>query len=64
VPLSEIIANGYDLNFGRYIKQTAAEQEDLATQIKAYNRIRAERRDAEERMLRVLCAAGIEGFYE
>ncbi|MCT7293881.1 type I restriction-modification system subunit M [Rhodococcus sp. PAE-6] len=64
VPLSEIIANGYDLNIGRYIKQTAAEQEDLATQIKAYNRIRAERRDAEERMLRVLGAAGIEGFDE
>ncbi|MFF0243115.1 N-6 DNA methylase [Rhodococcus pyridinivorans] len=64
VPLSEIIASGYDLNIGRYIKQTAAEQEDLATQIKAYNRIREERRAAEERMLSVLAAAGIEGFDE
>ncbi|MFB7614733.1 N-6 DNA methylase [Kitasatospora sp. NPDC056181] len=64
VPTTEIVANEYDLNIGRYIKQAAAEQEDLGTLIDAYNIARAERQKAEERMLAVLAAAGIEGFDE
>lgn len=64
VPTIEIAANGYDLNFGRYIKQTAAEQEDLGTLIDAYNIARAERQKTEQRMFAVLAEAGIEGFDE
>ncbi|MER5222886.1 type I restriction-modification system subunit M [Streptomyces flaveus] len=64
VPTAEIVANGYDLNIGRYIRQAAAEAEDLGTLIKAYNVARAERQKAEQRMLDVLAAAGIEGFDE
>ncbi|MGW5674055.1 N-6 DNA methylase [Streptomyces sp. NPDC003860] len=64
VPITEIAENGYDLNIGRYIKQTAAEQEDLGTLIDAYNIARAERQKTEQRMLAVLSAAGIEGFDE
>jgi type I restriction enzyme M protein len=62
VPTAEITANEYDLNIGRYIKQAAAEQEDLGTLIDAYNIARAERRKSEQRMLAVLAAAGVEGF--
>ncbi|MDN5855616.1 MAG: SAM-dependent methyltransferase, partial [Actinomycetia bacterium] len=61
---TEIAANGYDLNIGRYIKQAAAEPEDLGTLIDAYNIARAERQKTEQRMLAVLAAAGIEGFDE
>ncbi|MEH1014630.1 N-6 DNA methylase [Micromonospora sp. CPCC 206060] len=64
VPTTEIAANGYDLNIGRYIKQSATESEDLGTLIKAYNLARAERRKTEQRMLDVLTGAGIEGFDE
>ncbi|MFF5313094.1 MULTISPECIES: type I restriction-modification system subunit M [Streptomyces] len=64
VPITEIAASEYDLNIGRYIKQTAAEQKDLGTIIDAYNIARAERQKAEQRMLAVLAAAGIEGFDE
>ncbi|GAA3040886.1 hypothetical protein GCM10020000_19350 [Streptomyces olivoverticillatus] len=64
VPTTEIVANGYDLNIGRYIKQAAAEQEDLGTLIDVYNIARAERQKTELRMLKVLSAAGIEGFDE
>ncbi|MFH0246203.1 N-6 DNA methylase [Streptomyces sp. HK10] len=64
VPTTEIAANGYDLNIGRYIKQAAAEAEDLGTLIDAYNLARAERQKTEQRMLAVLAAAGIEGFNE
>lgn len=64
VPATEIAANGYDLNIGRYIKQAAAEQEDLGTLIEAYNIARAERQKTEQRMLAVLAATGIKGFDE
>jgi type I restriction enzyme M protein len=64
VSIREIAANGYDLNIGRYIKQAAAEAEDLGTLIDAYNLARAERQKTEARMLAVLDAAGIEGFDE
>ncbi|MFF7543441.1 N-6 DNA methylase [Streptomyces canus] len=61
---AEIVANAYDLNIGRYIKQAAAEQEDLGTLIDSYNLARAERQKTEQHMLAVLSAAGIEGFDE
>ncbi|MFC4144805.1 N-6 DNA methylase [Micromonospora mangrovi] len=64
VPTAEIVANGYDLNIGRYIKQAAAESEDLGTLIDAYNLARAERQKTEDHMLAVLADAGIEGFDE
>ena len=64
VPAMEIAANGYDLNLGRYIKQAAAEQEDLGSLIDAYNVARAERQKTEQHMLAVLAAAGIGGFDE
>jgi type I restriction enzyme M protein len=64
VPTTEIVKAGYDLNIGRYLKQAAAEQEDLGTLIDAYNLARAERQKAEQRMLAVLADAGIEGFDE
>ncbi len=64
VPTTEIVANGYDLNIGRYIKKVAAEQKDLGTLIDAYNIARAERQKTEQRMIEVLTAAGIEGFDE
>ncbi|MFY1684795.1 N-6 DNA methylase [Micromonospora sp. WMMD730] len=64
VPAAEIMANGCDLSIGRYIEQAAAEREDFGTLIDAYNIARAERQKAEQRMLAVLAAAGIEGFDE
>lgn len=62
VPATEIVANGYDLNIGRYIKQVVAEQRDLGTLIDAYNIARAERQKTEQHMLSALSTAGIEGF--
>ncbi|MBM7075522.1 type I restriction-modification system subunit M [Micromonospora humida] len=64
VPSTEIVANGYDLNVGRYIKQVAAEAEDIGTLIEAYNLARAKRQKAEQQMLAVLASAGIKGFDE
>ena len=64
VPMSEIVANGCDLNIGRYIRQATAEQEDLGTLVDAYNIARTERRKAERHMLAILAAAGIGGFDE
>jgi type I restriction enzyme M protein len=64
VPMTEIAENGCELNISRYIKQAAAEQDDLPALIEAYNLIRAERQKVEQRMLDVLAAAGIEGFDE
>ena len=64
VPITEIEKNGYDLNIGRYLKHTAAEQEDLGTLIDAYNIARAERQKTELDMLAVLAEAGIVGFDE
>jgi type I restriction enzyme M protein len=64
VPATEIAANRYDLTIDHYIKQSAAEQEDLGHLIDAYNRARAERQKAEQRMRAVLADAGIKGFDE
>ncbi|MFG1642637.1 N-6 DNA methylase [Amycolatopsis sp. NPDC049252] len=64
VSATEISANGYNLDIGKYIKQAAAEQQDLGTLIDIYNVARAERQKSEQRMHAVLAAAGIEGFDE
>lgn len=64
VPMAEVSVNGHDLNIGRYIRQVAAEAEDLGTLIDAYNLARAERQKTEADMLAVLAEAGIEGFDE
>ncbi|MFF4605766.1 N-6 DNA methylase [Streptomyces sp. NPDC001339] len=64
VPLSEIAANGYDLNISRYIRRVSAEQADLPTLIEAYSLARANRQKTEQRMLAILSEAGIEGFDE
>lgn len=64
VPTTEIIANGHDLNIGRYIKHAAEEAEDLGTLIDAYNLARATRQQSEARMLTILAEAGVEGFDE
>ncbi|WP_199736905.1 MULTISPECIES: N-6 DNA methylase [Micromonospora] len=64
VPITEIVQAGYDLNIGRYIKQSAAKQENLDTLINTYNLARAERQKTEKRMLDALAAAGIDGFDE
>jgi type I restriction enzyme M protein len=63
-PMTEIVANGYDLSISRYIKQVTADQADLPTLIEAYNLARAERQKTEQRMLAILADAGIEGFDE
>ena len=62
--MTEIAANGHDLNISRYLRQATAEAEDLGTLIDAYNLARAERQETEARMLAVLAEAGIEGFDE
>ncbi|MEQ4725578.1 N-6 DNA methylase [Nonomuraea sp. B19D2] len=64
VTITEIVEAGYDLNVGRYIKQGAAEPDDLDSLINAYNLARAERQKTEMRMFDVLTAAGIGGFDE
>ncbi|WFE38069.1 class I SAM-dependent DNA methyltransferase [Micromonospora sp. WMMD998] len=64
VSLTEIAANGYDLNISRYIKQAAADKADLPTLIEAYNLARAKRQKTEQHMLAVLADAGIKGFDE
>ncbi|MEV2279214.1 class I SAM-dependent DNA methyltransferase [Nocardiopsis sp. NPDC049922] len=64
VPADEIAKNGFDLNVGRYIRIAAEEQEDLGALIVAYQDAKAARMAAEEHMLQVLTAAGIEGFDE
>jgi type I restriction enzyme M protein len=64
VPLEEIKSNNFDLNISRYIRTAVKEQADLGVLIKDYNIARAERQEAEERMLAVLAEAGIEGFDE
>ncbi|MEV4682698.1 type I restriction-modification system subunit M [Streptomyces kurssanovii] len=64
VPMTEIAANGYDLNISLYVKRAMAEQADLPTLIEAYNLARAERQRTEQHMLAILADAGVEGFDE
>jgi type I restriction enzyme M protein len=60
VTLDEVKSNGYDLNVGRYVKAASDATTDLPTAVAAYQAARAVRIAAEERMLKVLAAAGIE----
>lgn len=62
--LSEIAANNYDLNVGRYIKHAVLETADLGALTDAYKLARAERLGVEQRMFEALGAAGIDGFDE
>ena len=59
VPSSEIEANGWDLNIGRYIKATAADDVDLESALAAYQEARANRVASEAALFERLAAAGI-----
>ena len=60
----EIADNNFDLNIGRYIKVAAEETADLGTLILAYQEAREVRSAGEAAMIKMLAAAGIEGFDE
>ncbi len=59
VSRTEIQTNGFDLNIGRYIKQSAAEELDLDAAIAGYIEARAARIAAEEALFKRFAAAGI-----
>jgi type I restriction enzyme M protein len=59
VPRTEIEGNGFDLNIGRYIKQTAGEGLDLDAALAAYVEARQARIAAEQALFERLAAAGI-----
>ncbi|MHB0929030.1 MAG: type I restriction-modification system subunit M [Candidatus Nanopelagicales bacterium] len=59
VPRSEIEANGFDLNIGRYLKQAAAEELDLDAALAAYVEARNARIASEQALFERLAAAGI-----
>ncbi len=59
VPRSEIEGNGFDLNIGRYLKQTAGEELDLDAALAAYVEARAARIASEQALFERLAAAGI-----
>jgi type I restriction enzyme M protein len=56
---SEIEANGWDLNIGRYLKTAAADEVDLDTALAAYLEARENRIAAEHALFQRLTAAGI-----
>jgi type I restriction enzyme M protein len=58
VALSEIEANGWDLNIGRYIKGAPAEAMDVDTALADLAEAQEALRDAEERLAERLAAAG------
>ena len=60
----EIADNNFDLNIGRYIKVATEETADLGTLILAYQEAREVRSAGEAAMIKMLAAAGIEGFDE
>ncbi|WP_027020279.1 type I restriction-modification system subunit M [Corynebacterium sputi] len=60
VDLSEIEANGYDLNIGRYVAGAEAEAVDVTEALTAWQEARAERLAAEEAMVERLKAAGFD----
>ena len=64
VPVDEIAQNNFDLNMGRYIKVAAEEAADLGALVVAYQEAREVRSDGEAAMIKMLAAAGIEGFDE
>ena len=60
VDLSEIEANGYDLNIGRYVAGAETEAVDVTEALAAWQEARAERLAAEEAMIERLKAAGFD----
>jgi type I restriction enzyme M protein len=59
VPDTEIAANGYDLNIGRYIKTAAGDTVDLPTALAAYEQARTARIESEKALFERLRVAGI-----
>lgn len=59
VPLSEIEANGWDLNIGRYLKATNDDALDLDVALRAYLEARANRIESETALFERLAVAGI-----
>ena len=64
VPHDEISQNNFDLNIGRYIKVAAEESADLGALVISYLQAREARSAGESAMIKMLAAAGIEGFDE
>ncbi len=64
VPHSEIEANAWDLNIGRYLKTAAADEVDLDTALADYKEARENRIAAERALFERLSAAGIADFGE
>ena len=60
VDLSEIKANGYDLNIGRYVAGAEAEAVDVTEALAAWQEARAERLAAEEAMVERRRGAGFD----
>jgi len=58
VPLTEIEANGWDLNIGRYVKGAADEVVDVETALAELAEAQAALREAEERLAERLAEAG------
>jgi type I restriction enzyme M protein len=58
VPLTEVEANGWDLNIGRYIKGAAAEVIDVETALAELAEAQGALHDAEERLSERLAEAG------
>ena len=59
VPFAEIETNGFDLNIGRYLKTTAADETDLPSALLSYEEAREARIASEKDMFHRLAAAGI-----
>jgi type I restriction enzyme M protein len=59
-PVDEIKSNGFDLNIGHYVRAASDAATDLPTAMAEYQAARAARIAAEEGMLKILAAAGIE----
>lgn len=58
VPLTEVEANGWDLNIGRYVKGAAGEVVDVETALAQLSEAQAALREAEERLAERLAEAG------
>ncbi len=58
VPLTEVEANGWDLNIGRYVKGAAAEVLDVETALAELGEAQSALREAEDRLAERLAEAG------
>ena len=59
VPHAEIEGNGWDLNLGRYLRASGADEADLPTALAAYQEARQARLASETALFEHLAAAGI-----